>query len=372
MPITSHLSAGGGDLQPTVLAADSWGQTAQGGVVNLYTLSNDVLKVTLSDYGARIVSVLAPDRDGRREDVVLGYRTLAEYEADTKQYFGATIGRYANRIANGRFTLQGTVHQVPLNNGPNALHGGPEGFDRRIWKSTIIPGAVEMSLTSEDGDMGFPGQLQVWVRFSLRGHDLLLEYGATTNKTTIINLTNHSYFNLEGESSGTVLSQTIRIFADRYTPVTADLVPTGIQDPVNDSPFDFRKARTIMEGLQTEHPQLQLAGGYDHNFVLEDAPSGDLKLAAQLTDPASGRTLTVSTTEPGVQFYSGNFLDGSIRSKGEGMYERHAGLCLETQHFPDSPNQPHFPSTILTPHRQFRSRTVFTFGIAQDAPSVMS
>jgi aldose 1-epimerase len=328
-------------------------------------LSNDVLKVTLSDYGARIVSVLAPDRDGRREDVVLGYRTLAEYEADTKQYFGATIGRYANRIANGRFTLQGTVHQVPLNNGPNALHGGPEGFDRRIWKSTIIPGAVEMSLTSEDGDLGFPGQLQVWVRFSLRGHDLLLEYGATTNKTTIANLTNHSYFNLGGESSGTVLSQSICIVADRYTPVNADLIPTGMLERVDESPFDLRIASAIEERLRTDHPQLQLAAGYDHNFVLDAAPSGNLKHAAQLIDPASGRTLTVATTEPGLQFYSGNFLDGSIRSKGGGMYERHAGLCLETQHFPDSPNHAHFPSTILNPDRQFRSTTVFTFGISQ-------
>jgi aldose 1-epimerase len=365
MSSTSDFSDSDRSFERVAVTAQLWGRTSQNEVANLYTLSNSVLTVTLSDYGARIVNVLAPDRCGRVDDVVLGYKTLAEYESDTKQYFGATIGRFANRIANGRFTLQGTVHHVPLNHGPNALHGGPHGFDRRIWKASVSPGAVEMSLTSEDGDMGFPGQLRVWVRFSLHRDALLLEYGATTSKPTVLNLTNHSYFNLAGESSGTVLSQIIRIVADRYTPVSADLIPTGILEPVSGSPFDLRKGKAIAGRILTEHPQLQLASGFDHNFVLNNVPSGNLKYAAQLIDPASGRALTVATTEPGLQFYSGNFLDGSIRSKSDDIYERHAGLCLETQHFPDSPNHTHFPSTILNPDRQFRSTTVFTFGVAE-------
>jgi aldose 1-epimerase len=302
MSSTSDFSDPDRCFDPIAVAAQVWGRTSQNEVANLYTLSNSVLTVTLSDYGARIVNVLAPDRRGRADDVVLGYKTVAEYESDTKQYFGATIGRFANRIANGRFTLQGTVHHVPLNHGPSALHGGPDGFDRHIWKATITPGAVEMSLTSKDGDMGFPGQLRVCVRFSLRKRDLILEYVATTNKPTVLNLTNHSYFNLAGESSGTVLSQIIRIDAGRYTPVSADLIPTGILEPVDGSPFDLREAREITEGILTEHPQLQLASGYDHNFVLDNAPFGNLKYAAQLIDPASGRALTVATTEPGYSF----------------------------------------------------------------------
>jgi aldose 1-epimerase len=365
MSSMSDFSDPGRSFERIAVTAQLWGRTSQNEVANLYTLSNGVLTVTLSDYGARIVNVLAPDQRGQVDDVVLGYKTLAEYESDTKQYFGATIGRFANRIANGRFTVEGTVHHVPLNHGPSALHGGPHGFDRHIWKASMTPGAVEMSLTSEDGDMGFPGQLCVWIRFSLRRHDLLLEYGATTNKPTVLNLTNHSYFNLAGESSGTVLSQIIRIVADRYTPVSADLIPNGILEPVDGSPFDLREARAIAERILIKHPQLQLGSGYDHNFVLNNVPSGNLKYAAQLIDPASGRALTAATTEPGLQFYSGNFLDGSIRSKMDGVYERHAGLCLETQHFPDSPNHTHFPSTTLNPDRQFRSTTIYTFGVAE-------
>jgi aldose 1-epimerase len=363
MPDSSAPSPHAGLASQATLAEKPWGRTAQGIAVSLYTLTNDALEVTLSNYGARVVGLQAPDRNGHATDIVLGYDSLAQYESDVKQYFGATIGRFANRIAHGSFALHGLTYQVPRNNGPNALHGGPDGFDRRVWEATIIPDGVEMRLLSPDGDMGFPGDLSASVRFTLRGHDLVIEYRAETSKETVINLTNHSYFNLAGESSGTVLAQSMRVAADRYTPVNGDLIPTGSLEPVAATPLDLRDSTTIGKDIAVDHPQIQLAGGYDHNFVLGEAPGETLRFAAEAFDPSSGRSLSVATTEPGIQFYSGNFLDGSAPNKAGGSYQRNAGFCLETQHFPDSPNQPQFPSTTLRPGETFRSTTVFTFGV---------
>lgn len=341
-----------------------WGE-ARGVPVRLYTLSNDALSVQLCEYGARIVSLQAPDRAGRAADVVLGYNNLEQYVQDPKDFFGAVVGRYGNRLAAGTFHLDGQTYHVPLNNKGNALHGGPQGFSTKIWKGMKVgDNAVEFILASPDGDMGFPGTLTAVVRYTLQGKRLRLDYTARTNKPTVVNLTNHSYFNLHGEGSGDVLQQRIQVFADRFTPVNATLIPTGQLMPVQGTPFDLRQSVAIGAHLGEAAEQLRLAGGYDHNFVLSGA-SRTLRKAAAAIDPASGRTLTVWTTEPGVQFYSGNFLAGQTVGYSGKAYQKHAGFCLETQHFPDSPNQPAFPSTVLRPGQEFHSLTVFEFGTQQ-------
>jgi aldose 1-epimerase len=340
----------------------SWGKTASGQGVELYTLTDPQLTVQITNFGAHIVSIEAPDRDGQRADVVLGFKSLEGYEADTKTYMGSVVGRYGNRIANGRFSIDGTGYTIPTNDHGNALHGGTEGFDRRVWTGRPIADGVELALVSPDGDMGFPGQLTVHVRYLLQGASLKIEYSATTTKPTVVNLTNHSYFNLGGEASGTILDEKIMLAANRYTPVNATLIPTGKLAPVAGTPFDFREPTAIGKRIDADNEQLKIAGGYDHNFVLNGKGPG-LHSAARVVDPASGRTLTETTTEPGVQFYSGNFLDGSITGAGGAKYVKHAGFCLETQHFPDSPNQPLFPSTVLRPGKTMHSETVFTFGV---------
>jgi aldose 1-epimerase len=338
-----------------------WG-THDGHAVELYTLTDKDLTVAITNYGAHVVSIQAPGRDGTRADVVLGFKDLAGYEADTKTYMGSIVGRYGNRLAKGTFALDGKTFHVPLNNNGNALHGGPEGFDRKVWTAKIIPGGIELTLISPDGDMGFPGTLTVHVRYTLHANSLHIDYAATTDKDTVVNLTNHSYFNLAGESSGTILDQKIMLNADRYTPIDAVLIPTGPLAPVSGTPFDFRKSTAIGERINADNEQLKLAGGYDHNFVLDGSGPG-LHLVAEANDPVSGRTLTVQTTEPGVQFYSGNFLDGTLTGIGGKLYVQHAGFCLETQHFPDSPNHPAYPSTELKPGQMMHSSTVFTFGV---------
>jgi aldose 1-epimerase len=338
-----------------------WG-THGGQAVELYTLTDHDLKVTITNYGAHVVSIQAPGRDGTKADVVLGFKDVAGYEADTKTYMGSIVGRYGNRLAKGTFMLDGKTFHVPLNNNGNALHGGPEGFDRKVWTGKMIPGGVEMTLISADGDMGFPGTLTVHVRYTLHANSLHIDYTAATDKPTVVNLTNHSYFNLAGESSGTILDQKLMLNADRYTPIDAGLIPTGPLAPVAGTPFDFRKSTAIGERINADNEQLKLAGGYDHNFVLNGSGPG-LHLVGKAIDPLSGRTLTVETTEPGVQFYSGNFLDGSLTGIGGKQYVQHAGFCLETQHFPDSPNHPAYPSTALKPGETLHSSTVFTFGV---------
>jgi aldose 1-epimerase len=343
----------------------SFGTTKDGKSVELYTLKDADLEVKIMTFGARIQSVVTPDKNGQKADVVLGHPDIAGYEADKSTYFGAVVGRYGNRIAKGQFTIAGKSYQVPVNNNGQSLHGGTDGFDQRVWTAKVIPNGVEMTLVSPDGDQGYPGTLTAHVRYTLQGHDLHLDYSATTDKPTVTNLTNHSYFNLAGEGNGTILNQQITINADRYTPVDSVLIPTGNLPAVAGTPFDFRTPHAIGERIDATNDQLKIAGGYDHNWVLNGA-NGTLKVAAKVVDPTSGRTLTVSTTQPGVQFYTGNFLvDGAITGTSGKKYARRGAFCLETQHFPDSPNHPAFPTTLLKPGETLHTTTVFSFGVSK-------
>jgi aldose 1-epimerase len=343
---------------------EEWGRTSSDRPVKLFTLSDAQIRVRLIEYGARIVSIDAPDRRGRTADVVLGHNNLAAYLADPKGYFGAIVGRYGNRIAKGTFTLAGTTFHIPLNDNSNALHGGPGGFSTKVWRGhSIGTNTVEFTLVSPDGDMGFPGALTVHVFYTLDSDKLDIRYEASTSKPTVLNLTNHSFFNLSGEASGAILTQELRIDADRITPVAAGLIPIGTLDPVRGTPFDFTHLTPIGQRIHSENNQLKLAGGYDDNYVLNGQP-GTLREAAYVLDPASGRTLAVFTTEPGLQFYSGNLLHGSVTGFSGKTYQKYAGFCLETQHFPDSPNHPNFPGTTLEPGHPYHSETVFVFGTA--------
>jgi aldose 1-epimerase len=347
----------------SVTKAD-FGKLPDGRAAEVYTLKNSDLEVHVSNYGARIVVLKMKDRNGNMGDVVLGYNSVEGYvneaQKDKKTYFGAVVGRYGNRIRAGKFTLEGHQYQVPTNNNGNALHGGPHGFDEQLWTPKQLPDGVELTLLSKDGDMGFPGNLTVHVRYTLAGPALHINYSATTDKPTVVNVTNHSYFNLGGDGSGTILDEVLMINADKYTPVDQGLIPVGGPKPVAGTPFDFTKPTPIGQRIHDNNEQLKIAGGYDHNFVL-NGPNGTMKLAAKVTDPKTGRVLTVSTTQPGVQFYSGNFLDGSYTGKAGKKYEKNSGLCLETQHFPDSPNQPQFPTTELKPGQTMHSETIFAF-----------
>lgn len=340
----------------------SFGTTKDGKPVEIYTLKDADLEVKVITYGARIQSIVAPDKQGSRADVVLGFADIAGYESENP-YFGAVVGRYGNRIAKGQFSIDGKTYQVPVNNNGQSLHGGQTGFDKLVWSGKMIPDGVEMTLVSPDGDQGYPGTLTAHVRYTLHGHDLRLDYSATTDKPTVTNLTNHSYFNLSGEGSGTILQDRMTINADRYTPVSAVQIPTGELAPVTGTPFDFRTAHSIGERIDSDNEQLKLGGGYDHNWVLNGS-NGSKKVAARVVDPSSGRTLTVSTTQPGVQFYTGNFLvDGAIIGIGGKPYNKRGAFCLETQHYPDSPNQPAFPTTSLKPGETLRTTTMFSFGV---------
>ena len=317
-------------------------------------------------YGGIITSLLVPDRDGTLGDIVLGFDTAAPYAGDPPPpYFGAIIGRYANRIAHGRFSLDGHVYELPTNDGPNQLHGGPRGFDKRVWQSETrkVPGAetIRFSRVSPDGEEGYPGTVDVRVTYTLRdSNELVVEYRATTDCATPINLTQHSYFNLTAGASGDVLGHEVMIDADRFTPIDGAMIPTGACAAVRATPFDFCKAVAVGTRLDAKDEQLARAGGYDHNWVLNHTGEGVAR-AARVRDPASGRVIEIWTTEPGVQFYSGNHLDGSIAGKSGRRYGKHAGLCLEPQHFPDSPNHPQFPSTILRPNDEYRSTTIYRF-----------
>jgi aldose 1-epimerase len=349
-----------------------FGALRDGTPVERWTLRNaGGMSVAVLTYGATIQAVDVPDREGRAANVALGFGDLAGYTSlrylTNCPYFGATIGRFANRIAHGRFTLDGTVHELPTSNGPNTLHGGPSGFDKRVWSAEQAAGGVRMRYTSADGEEGFPGTLQAAVTVSLDDRGCLrLDYRATADRPTVVSLTNHSYWNLAGEGSGTVRGHRLLVNADRYTPVDAGLIPTGAVDDVAGTPFDFRVSRAIGDRVRSGHQQLALAGGYDHNYVLNRAP-GDagLQLAAIAADPSSGRRVTVETTEPGLQFYSGNFLDGSFAGPSGRPYREGDGLALETQHFPDAPNQPGFPSAVLRPGTTYRSSTSYTFSAGE-------
>ncbi len=343
-----------------------FGHTPDGTAVDLYTLRNGPgMTVDIMTYGGIIQKLLVPDRHGRLTNVVLGFPTLADYVANNSPYFGALIGRYANRIAGGKFTLDGQTYQLPLNNGPNSLHGGTTGFDKRVWTATEVPpahGSVGLKLhyTSPSGEMGYPGTVQVDVTYTLDSRDALrIDYRATTDQPTIVNLTNHTYWNLAGEGSGTVYDQVLRLNASRFTPVDSTLIPTGAIVPVAGTPLDFTRPTPIGAHIRSGDPQIVLAQGYDFNYVLNRHDSTSMVLAAQARDPHSGRALAIYTTQPGIQFYSGNFLDGTLTGTSGGTYRQSDGFALETQHFPDSPNQPNFPSTVLRPGHAFTSSTIY-------------
>jgi aldose 1-epimerase len=338
-----------------------FGTATDGTPVEIYTITSGTTEVRIMTYGARVVSLKVPDKDGKVGDVVLGFNKVEDYEADKSAYFGAVVGRYGNRIAKGKFSLDGHDYQITLNNNGNTLHGGTVGFDQAVWKAHELPDGVEFTLVSKDGDQGYPGTLTAHAKYTLHGATLRIDYSATTDKATVVNLTNHSYFNLSGDGNGDILHDVLTIHADKYTPVDAGLIPTGIA-PVEGTPFDFRKPTVIGARIDEANEQLKLAGGYDQNWVLNGA-AGTLRPAAKVYDPVSGRVLSISTTEPGVQFYTGNFLTGVLHGKTGAVYAKHAGLCLETQHYPDSPNHPDFPSTELKPGQVRRSTTTYTFSI---------
>ena len=345
--------------QTTVTHA-SFGKLPSGEEAQIYTVKDSAVEMRLTTFGARVVSLSTTDRNGKMGGVVLGFDDVEDYVKDTKTYFGSVPGRYANRIALGKFTLDGKQYTLPINNPPNSLHGGTDGFERRNWTAKEIPNGVEFMLVSPDGDQGYPGTLTAHVRYALRGNTVRIDYIATTDKATLVNLTNHAYFNLGGDGSGTILDEKLMIDADRYTPIDATSIPVGELAPVAGTPFDFTTPHSIGERIGADNPQLKNGSGYDHNFVLR-GKAGELRPAAKVYDPASGRVLSVETTEPGVQFYSGNFLDGSLPSRSGGKYGLRSGFCLETQHYPDSPNHPDYPSTELKPGQMYRSVTTWTF-----------
>jgi len=343
----------------TSVTKEPFGTMPDGTPVEIYTLNAQNIQARIMTYGGILVSLRTPDRGGKMDDIVLGFDSIDNYVAKST-FFGALVGRYANRIAKGRFTLEGTTYSLPLNDGHNTLHGG-KGFDKVVWQAKPIENGVELTHLSVDGDQGFPGNLAVTVRYTLVGNALRIEYAATTDKPTVVNLTNHSYFNLAGQGNGEILKQVMQINASRYTPADSTLIPTGEIAPVEGTPFDFRTPHVIGERIEQDNEQLRLAKGYDQNWVL-DNKSGKLAVAAIAYDPGSGRTLEVSTMEPGVQFYTSNHMEGTIPGKQGKTYAFRTAFCLETEHFPDSPNHPSFPSTELKPGQQYGTVTIFKFG----------
>jgi aldose 1-epimerase len=345
-----------------------FGKTPDGTPIDIYTLKDGAIEARIITYGAILQSLKVPDKSGKSADVVLGYDTLDGYAGGPKPnpaYFGALVGRYANRIGGGQFALGGKTYHTPLNDGPNpaspvnTIHGGIQGFNKKVWKAKEIPHGVELTLVSPDGDQGFPGTLTAVVRYTLVGKDLKIDFSATTDKDTVVNLINHSYFNLAGQGNGDILQDQVKINASRYTPVDGNLIPTGELASVEGTPLDFRKPTAVGARINDDNDQLKKGRGYDFNWVLDNG--GKLAEAAEVYEPTSGRVLTVSTDQPGVQFYTGNFLDGSIMGKDGKVYEHRGALCLETQHFPDSPNHPKFPTTELKPGQKYHTITVFRF-----------
>ncbi|SRR5579883_611752 len=341
----------------TKLTRSGFGKLPDGRPVQIYTLSTGRVSARITNYGGRLISLRVPDGKGTA-DVVLGFDSLEGYIANPAPYFGALIGRYANRIGGARFALEGVDYRLDANDGKNSLHGGAHGFDKAIWSARELPGGgLELTYLSADGEGGYPGNLKVTATYRLTGaNELRIDYSATTDKATVVNLTNHAYFNLKG--SGNVLGHLLTINADRFTPVDAGLIPTGELRSVASTPFDFRKATAIGARIAQDDEQLKIGRGYDHNWVLNGA---GLRTAARVEEPGTGRVLEVITTEPGLQFYSGNFLDGTIKGRDGQVYAERSGFCLETQHFPDSPNKPNFPGTVLKPGAEFRSTTIYRF-----------
>lgn len=344
---------------------ESFGQTRDGQAVDIYTLKNaGGAEARITTYGGAVVSLKVPDRRGRFEDVVLGFEDIEGYQKTTT-YIGSLVGRYANRIAKGRFTLGGTEYTLATNNGENHLHGGVRGFDKMVWKARPLAArggsALELTYFSKDGEEGYPGNLTVRVVYTLTdANELKIDYYATTDKDTVINLTNHNYYNLAGQGNGDILGHLLTLNASRFTPTDAGSIPTGELRAVRGTPFDFTRPTAIGARIEQDEEQLKLGKGYDHNFVI-NGRAGTLRLAARVAEPTTGRVMEVWTTEPGVQLYTGNYLDGSDVGKGGKLYRHRYGFCLETQHYPDSPNRPEFPSTVLRRGGRFRSTTVYKF-----------
>lgn len=350
------------------ISKQAWGKLPTGEEIDLYTLRNAAgLEATITNFGGRLVTLKVPDRNGKFEDIVLGFDTFDLYAAKNP-FFGALAGRYANRIANGEFKLDGQTYTLLKNNGPNTLHGGAIGFDKKAWHGELITAndgpALQITYLSKDGEEGFPGNLRSAVTYSLTDDNALhIDYAATTDKDTVLNLTNHSYFNLAGHGHGKILDHQLVLNADQFTPVNANLIPTGELRPVDGTPFDFRRATAIGARIDSKDQQMQYGEGYDHNFVIKRS-SKDAVLAARVSDGESGRVMEVHTTQPGVQFYSANHLVGEIKGKGGAIYSARCAYCFETQHFPDSPNHPEFPTTELKPGEQFKESTIFRFSVA--------
>jgi aldose 1-epimerase len=356
----------------TIMLMGIWGllagctsmQTADFDGIQLYTLQNKAgTTVKITNYGATITSIVTADRDGKMADIALGYNDVSGYiNAVDKPYFGAIVGRYGNRIAKGRFTLDGTEYELATNNNENHLHGGVIGFDKVVWDAEVVgPNALRLSYLAKDMEEGYPGNLQIAVTYTLTdANELKIDYQATTDKKTPVNLTNHTYFNLKGEGKGTILDHELMINADAFTPIDSGLIPTGELRPVKGTPFNFTAAKPISRDVLQQNRQLEYGLGYDHNWVLNKG-NGGMTLAASVFEPTSGRFMEVFTEEPGIQFYCGNFLDGRLKGKSGKTYVYRGGFCLETQHFPDSPNQPQFPSTILEPGQEYKTSTIYKF-----------
>jgi len=333
--------------------------SAYASAISLYTLQSETLTIKIIEYGGIIVSVEAPDRQGRFEDVVLGFDRLDPYISNPA-YFGAIIGRYANRIADARFALHGREYRLARNDGKNSLHGGLRGFDKRCWTAQEIEDGIRLTYTSADQEEGYPGNLEVQVTYTVASNELGISYSARTDRDTVVNLTNHAYFNLAGHASGDILGHELQLESDFFTPCDKDQIPTAVLQSVEGTAFDFRQQRLVGERIMDRNEQLRIGQGYDLNWVLRSQAS-ELRLAARLRDPNSGRALEVLTTEPGIQFYTGNFLDGTIHGKDGKIYNQRYAFCLETQHFPDSPNHPNFPSTVLKPGQHYHSTTIYKF-----------
>lgn len=361
-PMFSHAASG---QKQRSVKKQKYGTTPDKQQVDLYTLSNSQgIEVQVINFGGIITSIHVPDRNGKMADIALGFDNLDGY-LENKPYFGAIIGRYANRIANGKFTLNGKEYTLAKNNGPNSLHGGIKGFNKVVWDAEPLRdgrgAGVRLSYLSKDGEEGYPGNLKVKVTYTLTDkNELKIDYEATTDKATPINLTNHSYFNLAGEGNGDVLAQELQLNADSFTPVNQNLIPTGEIKPVKGTPLDFTQTTALGARINDPYEQLVIAHGYDHNFVV-NRKNDELQFAARVRDPKSGRVLEAYTTQPGIQLYTGNFLDGTVVGKHGHPYKQREAFCLETQHYPDSPNHPDFPSTILRPGQTFHSQTVYKF-----------
>ncbi len=351
---------------PAVPDPAAFMDTLDGRSIAMYTLKNkDGMEIRLTNYGASIVSILMKDRDGKWADIALGYDSLQGYRKG-KSYFGAIVGRYANRVAKGRFSLNGKKYTLSTNNGPNSLHGGKKGFDKVAWEAKESTGSIRFHYLSRDGEEGYPGNLDVEVTYTLSdSNTLAIDYKATTDRSTVLNISNHTYFNLRGQGNGDILGHQLQLFADSFTPVDSTLIPTGEVRKVAGTAFDFTTPHTIGERVGASDEQITFGKGYDHNFVLTDrTASGSLRAVAKVTEPEFGRMMQIFSTEPAVQFYCGNFLDGSEIGKGS-VYEYRTGLCLETQHYPDSPNQPSFPTVVLNPGQTYSSRTVYVFSVVK-------